>query len=85
MSPSLPSWLHWYRKPDYRDPVVFSKSAAAAAANNADIEQGPSSRPSSISSSSDTAIPADLSLDRVLANETCMLPTQTNTVLCRDR
>ncbi|KIV83648.1 hypothetical protein PV11_05652 [Exophiala sideris] len=69
MSPSLLSWLHWYRKPSYLDPVIFSKSA------NADIEQGlgsgSGSRPSSVSSQSDTAIPADLSLDRVLANKTC--------------
>jgi len=61
----LPAWLHWYRKPSYRDPVTFSKSVSA------DIENGLGSRPGSISSQSDAAIPSDLTLDCVLANKTC--------------
>ncbi|RMZ85295.1 hypothetical protein DV738_g42, partial [Chaetothyriales sp. CBS 135597] len=63
MSPSLPSWLQWYRKPSYRDPATFSKTV------NSDVENG--SRPSSMASQPDGAIPANLSLDNVLANKTC--------------
>jgi hypothetical protein len=49
--------------------VTFSKSLSA------DIENGLGSRPGSISSQSDAAIPSNLSLDRVLANETCTQET----------
>ena len=62
---SLPPWLNWYRKPSYRDPVTFSQSVSA------DIENGLGSRPGSISSQSDAAIPSNLTLDCVLANKTC--------------
>ncbi|KIW41515.1 uncharacterized protein PV06_07065 [Exophiala oligosperma] len=65
MFSSLPSWLDWYRKPSYRDPVVFSASIRA------DLENGLTSRPGSISSQSDSAIPSNLTLDRVLNNDTC--------------
>ncbi|EXJ91194.1 hypothetical protein A1O1_04303 [Capronia coronata CBS 617.96] len=61
----LPAWLHWYQKPSYRDPKTFTQTANAA------IEDSHGSRAPSISSQSDTAIPADLSLERVLTNRTC--------------
>ncbi|RMD39166.1 hypothetical protein DV735_g5963, partial [Chaetothyriales sp. CBS 134920] len=63
MSLSLPSWLQWYRKPSYRDPATFSKAV------NSDIENG--TRPSSMASQPDGAIPANLCLDNVLGNKTC--------------
>ncbi|KIW14385.1 hypothetical protein PV08_07167 [Exophiala spinifera] len=65
MFSSLPSWLDWYRKPSYRDPIIFSASIRA------DLENGLTSRPGSISSQSDSAIPSNLTLDHVLNNDTC--------------
>lgn len=75
----LPSWLHWYQKPSYRDPKTFTQTANAA------IEDGNGSRAPSISSESDAAIPDDLSLDRVLSGRTCEYMRTLSRRCCSDR
>ncbi|WYZ35733.1 hypothetical protein EsH8_X_000380 [Colletotrichum jinshuiense] len=55
----FPEWLIWYKKPEYRD---FKEYAAA-------IRSG--RRPMSRDGREKSPIPARLSLEKVLANETC--------------
>ncbi|CCF34782.1 hypothetical protein CH063_06702 [Colletotrichum higginsianum] len=55
----FPEWLIWYKKPEYRD---FKEYAAA-------IRSG--KRPMSRDGREKSPIPARLSLEKVLANETC--------------
>ncbi|OLN97905.1 hypothetical protein CCHL11_02520 [Colletotrichum chlorophyti] len=55
----FPDWLIWYKKPEYRD---FREYAAA-------IRTG--TRPMSRDGREKSPIPARLSLEKVLANETC--------------
>ncbi|EFQ34650.1 hypothetical protein CGRA01v4_14090 [Colletotrichum graminicola] len=56
---NFPDWLVWYKKPEYRD---FREYATA-------IRNG--RRPMSRDGRDKTQIPARLSLEKVLANETC--------------
>ncbi|KAK2000336.1 regulator of G protein signaling superfamily [Colletotrichum falcatum] len=56
---NFPDWLVWYKKPEYRD---FREYATA-------IRNG--RRPMSRDGRDKTQIPARLSLERVLANQTC--------------
>ncbi len=55
----LPSWLTWYKKPEYRDIREY-----AANINSGRRALSPDGRKS--------AIPSRLRLDRILANKTCM-------------
>ncbi|KAK0735957.1 hypothetical protein B0T21DRAFT_288256 [Apiosordaria backusii] len=52
----VPSWLHWYKKPEYRDIKEYS-----ACVSSGERPQSPSP----------AAIPSRLRLDRILANKTC--------------
>ena len=55
----LPSWLVWYKKPEYRD--IREYSAAVGSGKRALSPDGRNK----------TAIPSRLSLQRVLDNKTC--------------
>ncbi|CAI4218714.1 unnamed protein product [Parascedosporium putredinis] len=55
----LPSWLVWYKKPDYRDIKEYSTAV------------GTGRRPLSPDGRGKTAIPSRLSLEKVLENTTC--------------
>lgn len=57
----LPSWLVWYKKPEYRDIREYSKSV------------GSGHRAPSPDGRNKSAIPSRLSLERVLENKTCTL------------
>lgn len=59
---SFPDWMVWYKKPEYRD---FREYATA-------IRTG--RRPLSRDGRDKSPIPARLSLEKVLANETCEHP-----------
>ena len=55
----LPSWLTWYKKPEYRDIREYADNI-----NNGKRSMSPVGRGSSI--------PGRLRLDRILENKTCM-------------
>ncbi|TPX10299.1 uncharacterized protein E0L32_008704 [Thyridium curvatum] len=55
----LPSWLTWYKKPEYRDIKEYSTAV------------GTGRRQPSPDGRNKTAIPSRLKLDRVLENKTC--------------
>lgn len=55
----LPSWLVWYKKPEYRDIREYSKAV------------GSGNRAVSPDGRNKSAIPSRLSLERVLENKTC--------------
>ncbi|KAM0326967.1 hypothetical protein ACHAQA_006088 [Verticillium albo-atrum] len=55
----VPSWLQWYKKPEYRDIKQFST----------DVKDG--RRSISSDGRGKSSVPPHLSLDRVLANKTC--------------
>jgi len=55
----LPSWLVWYKKPEYRDIKEYSTAV------------GTGRRPLSPDGRGKTAIPSRLSLEKVLENTTC--------------
>lgn len=54
----LPSWLSWYKKPEYRDIKEY-----AANVNSGKRALSPDGR--------DGGIPSRLRLERILANKTC--------------
>jgi hypothetical protein len=58
-------WLRWYKKPSYRDVKAFTESTNIA------LQKGETSGPPSIRSSSDATIPPNLTLERILSNQTC--------------
>lgn len=66
----LPSWLVWYKKPEYRDIREYSKAV------------GSGNRALSPDGRNKSAIPSRLSLERVLENKTCTfaLPEQNGPV-----
>ncbi|KAL1898499.1 hypothetical protein Sste5346_003403 [Sporothrix stenoceras] len=55
----IPSWLNWYKKPEYRDIKEYSNAVVAGR------------RPLSPDGRSRTHVPARLRLERVLENKTC--------------
>ncbi|CAK7222877.1 hypothetical protein SBRCBS47491_005013 [Sporothrix bragantina] len=55
----VPSWLNWYKKPEYRDIKEYSNAVVAG------------KRPLSPDGRGRTHIPARLRLERVLENKTC--------------
>jgi hypothetical protein len=55
----FPSWLTWYKKPEFRDIREYSKAVAAGR------------RSLSPDGRNKTAIPSRLKLTRVLENKTC--------------
>ena len=55
----LPSWLQWYKKPEYRDIKQYST----------DVRSG--KRSLSPDGRNKTAVPHKLKLERVLENKTC--------------
>ena len=55
----FPSWLSWYKKPEYRDIKLYSTAVSSG------------KRPLSPDGRNKTAIPGRLKLDRVLENKTC--------------
>lgn len=57
----IPSWLNWYKKPEYRDIKEYSNAVVSG------------KRPLSPDGRSRTHIPARLRLERVLENKTCRL------------
>jgi hypothetical protein len=57
----FPSWLTWYKKPDYRDIKEYSKEVSSGRR-----QPSPDGR-------SKTTIPSRLKLERVLENKTCKL------------
>jgi hypothetical protein len=56
----VPSWLIWYKKPEYRDIKEYATAL------------GTGSRSSSPDARGKTSIPSRLVLDRILQNKTCM-------------
>ena len=56
----LPSWLRWYKKPEYRDIKEYATAV------------GSGKRALSPDGRSRTSIPKQLKLERVLDNKTCM-------------
>ncbi|KAK3985264.1 hypothetical protein QBC44DRAFT_335354 [Cladorrhinum sp. PSN332] len=58
MQTKVPSWLVWYKKPEWRDIKQYSAEAS---------REGRTLSPDGRS----TAIPSRLALDRILANKTC--------------
>jgi len=59
LSLSIPSWLRWYKKPDYRDIKEYSRDIGSGKRSFSPDGRGKS------------CIPSRLKLDRVLANKTC--------------
>lgn len=57
----FPSWLVWYKKPEYRDIREYATAV------------GTGKRSISPDGRNKSAIPSRLSLERVLENKTCML------------
>jgi len=61
LSLDIPSWMQWYKKPDYRDIKEYSRDIGSGKRSfSPDGRRGKS------------YIPSRLKLDRVLANKTCM-------------
>lgn len=60
----FPSWLTWYKKPEYRDIKEYSNEVASGRRTLSPDGRGK------------TAIPSRLRLERVLENKTCK-PTAT--------
>jgi hypothetical protein len=58
-------WLRWYKKPSYRDVKAFTESTNIA------LQKSEIPGPPSIRSSADATIPPNLTLERVLSNQTC--------------
>ena len=54
-----PSWLTWYKKPEYRDIKEYATNVSTGR------------RPMSPDGRSNPGIPSRLRLDRILANKTC--------------
>jgi hypothetical protein len=58
MGPKFPSWLTWYKKPEYRDIKEYATNISSGKrAPSPDGRNGP--------------IPSRLRLERILANKTC--------------
>lgn len=55
----FPSWLTWYKKPEYRDIKEYSNAVASGR------------RPLSPDGRGKTSVPSRLKLERVLENKTC--------------
>ena len=69
--PMLPEWSRWYKKPSYQDLRVYATTLKEKF-EKAEDESLPSPRSSFISgTSSDVAVPSNLTLDRVLNHRTC--------------
>ena len=56
----LPSWLSWYKKPEYRDIRTYADEI-----NTGRRAMSPAGR-------TNISIPSRLRLDRILQNKTCM-------------
>lgn len=66
----FPSWLRWYKKPEYRDIKQYSS----------EVRSG--KRQLSPDGRAKTAIPSRLKLERILQNKTCMYQHDRISSLC---